>query len=114
MTTPLGQLEVRSREGRRVTVARRTTETEVEVVIDLDGSGTTAVSTGVGFFDHLLTSFGHHALFDLDVRASGDLEIDQHHTVEDVALVLGAAVGEALGDRAGIARFGDGIASLKP
>lgn len=107
MTTPLGQLEVRAREGRRVTVARRTTETDVEVSINLDGSGATAISTGVAFFDHLLTSFGHHGLFDLDVRASGDLEVDEHHTVEDVALVLGAALGEALGDRTGIRRFGD-------
>jgi len=107
MTTPLGQLEVRAREGRRVTVARRTTETEVEITIDLDGSGTTAVSTGVGFFDHLLTSFGHHGLFDLNVSATGDLVVDEHHTVEDVALVLGAAIGEALADRAGIVRFGD-------
>lgn len=107
MTTPLGRLEVRARQGRRVTVARRTSETEVEIMIDLDGSGAAAVSTGVGYFDHLLTSFGHHALFDLDVRATGDLDVDEHHTVEDVALVLGAAVGEALADRAGIARFGD-------
>jgi imidazoleglycerol-phosphate dehydratase len=107
MTTTLGQVEVRAREGRRVAVARRTSETQVEITIDLDGSGATDISTGVGFFDHLLTSFGHHGLFDLDVRATGDLEVDEHHTVEDVALVLGAALGEALADRAGIRRFGE-------
>ena len=107
MTTPLRQIDVGAREGRRVSVARRTSETQIEITIDLDGSGATAISTGVGFFDHLLTSFAHHGLFDLDVRATGDLELDEHHTVEDVALVLGAALGEALGDRAGIRRFGE-------
>jgi imidazoleglycerol-phosphate dehydratase len=107
MTTPLGSLSVTARAGRRATVARRTRETDVTVTIDLDGSGTAAVATGVGFYDHLLTSLAHHGLFDLDVAATGDLEIDEHHTVEDVALVLGAAVAEALGDRAGIARFGE-------
>ncbi len=65
------------------------------------------ISTGVGFYDHLLTSFAHHGLFDLTIEARGDLEVDEHHTVEDVALVLGAAVAEALGDRAGIRRFGE-------
>jgi imidazoleglycerol-phosphate dehydratase len=107
MTTALGTLSVDGREGRRVTVSRRTRETEVTVVLDLDGDGTTAIETGVGFYDHLLTSFGHHGLFDLEIRARGDLEIDEHHTVEDTALVLGAAFAEALGDRAGIVRFGD-------
>jgi len=107
MTTPLGNLEVSARAGRRVTVARRTRETTVTVTLDLDGSGTARVATGVGFYDHLLTSFAHHALFDLEIDAAGDLEVDEHHTVEDVALVLGAALAEALGDRAGIRRFGD-------
>jgi imidazoleglycerol-phosphate dehydratase len=112
MTSPVGNLEVGAREGRRVTVVRRTRETEVEITIDLDGSGVTVVSTGIGFFDHLLNSFGHHGLFDLDVRATGDLEVDEHHTVEDVALVLGTAIGEALGDRSGIVRFGDAIVPM--
>ncbi len=107
MTTPLGALVVTAREGRRVSVTRQTRETEVTITLDLDGSGTAAVATGVGFYDHLLSSLAVHGLFDLEVRASGDLQVDEHHTVEDVALVLGAAVGAALGDRAGIARFGE-------
>ena len=107
MTTPLGTVEVAERGERHVTLARRTRETEVTVSLDLDGEGTTAIETGVGFYDHLLSSFGHHGLFDLEVRAKGDLEVDEHHTVEDVALVLGAAFAEALGDRSGIVRFGD-------
>lgn len=107
MTTPLGTLDVRSRSARRVTVARTTRETAITLTLDLDGSGTATVSTGVGFYDHLLTSFAHHGLFDLAIEATGDLEVDQHHTVEDVALVLGAAFTEALGDRVGIRRFGD-------
>jgi imidazoleglycerol-phosphate dehydratase len=107
MTSPLGSSEVTERAGRRVTITRRTRETDVTVTLDLDGSGTTAVATGVGFYDHLLSSLGHHALFDLEIRASGDLEVDEHHTVEDVALVLGTALAEALGDRVGIRRFGD-------
>jgi imidazoleglycerol-phosphate dehydratase len=107
MTTPLGSLTVGSSEGRRVTVTRTTRETDVSVAVDLDGSGIASIETGVGFFDHLLGSLAHHGLFDLEIRASGDLDVDAHHTVEDVSLVLGAAVAEALGDRAGIQRFGD-------
>ena len=107
MTTPLGAIDVRERAGRRVTVARSTRETAITLTLDLDGSGSAAVATGIGFFDHLLTSFAHHGLFDLTVAATGDLHVDEHHTVEDVALVLGAALAEALGDRAGIRRFGD-------
>jgi imidazoleglycerol-phosphate dehydratase len=107
MTTPLGELDVQAREGRRVRVARHTRETDVSVTLDLDGSGRAEIATGVGFWDHLLGSLAHHGLFDLEVRATGDLEVDEHHTVEDVALVLGAAFAEALGDRAGIRRFGD-------
>jgi imidazoleglycerol-phosphate dehydratase len=107
MTTPLGSLDVRDRTGRRVTVARQTRETDITVTLDLDGSGAASISTGIGFYDHLLTSFAHHGLFDLSIAATGDLEVDEHHTVEDVALVLGAAFAEALGDRAGIHRFAD-------
>jgi imidazoleglycerol-phosphate dehydratase len=107
MTTPLGTLEVAAREGRRVTVARRTHETDIAVTLDLDGTGAADVRTGVGFLDHLLGSFAHHGLFDLGIRATGDLEVDEHHTVEDVAIVLGAALAESLGDRAGIVRFGE-------
>lgn len=107
MTTPLGTIEVLEREGRRVRVARRTKETQVEIALRVDGVGRADVETGVGFYDHLLSSMAHHGLLDLVVRATGDLHVDEHHTVEDVALVLGAALAEALGDRAGIARFGD-------
>ena len=107
MTTRLGSLEIRARDGRRVTVGRVTRETDVTVTVDLDGSGRAEIATGIGFYDHLLTSLAHHGLLDLDIRATGDLDVDDHHAVEDVALVLGAAIGEALGDRAGIVRFGD-------
>jgi imidazoleglycerol-phosphate dehydratase len=92
---------------RSATVARETRETKITVTLRLDGSGETRVETGVGFFDHLLSAMAHHALFDLAVKASGDLDVDEHHTVEDVALVFGAALAQALGDRAGIVRFGD-------
>lgn len=92
---------------RRATIARQTRETDVSLTLVLDGSGHTAVSTGVGFFDHLLSSLAHHALFDLDVRTNGDIEVDEHHSVEDTALALGSALAEAVGDRAGIRRFGD-------
>jgi imidazoleglycerol-phosphate dehydratase len=107
MTTPLGTVDVIGRGTRRVTVSRRTRETEIDLTLDLDGSGRADVSTGIGFYDHLLTSLAHHGLFDLQVRATGDLEVDEHHTVEDVALVLGSAFAEALGERAGIRRFGE-------
>lgn len=107
MTTPLGTLEMLEQDRRRVRVRRRTRETDVTITLDVDGSGRASVATGVGFYDHLLSSLAHHGLFDLDVQASGDLEVDEHHTVEDVALVLGYALAAALGDRAGICRFGD-------
>jgi imidazoleglycerol-phosphate dehydratase len=107
MTTPIGETAILERGDRVATVQRRTRETEVEVKLKLDGTGVVDVATGVGFYDHLLGSLAHHGLFDLTVRASGDLGVDEHHTVEDVALVLGAAFAEALGDRAGIARFGE-------
>ena len=107
MTTPLGSLEIVAREGRRVIVKRVTRETDIHVTLDLDGSGAADIQTGVGFYDHVLGSLAHHGLIDLTIRATGDLDVDDHHTVEDVALVLGAAVSEALGDRTGIVRFGD-------
>ncbi len=107
MTTPLGELTIGPREDRRVTVARTTRETDITVTLGLDGAGHTAIVTGIGFYDHLLGSLAHHGLFDLAIQSDGDLQIDEHHTVEDVALVLGAAFAEALGDRAGIRRFGD-------
>jgi imidazoleglycerol-phosphate dehydratase len=106
MTTPLGSIEIGPREGRRVTIARTTAETDITVTLGLDGSGHTAIDTGIGFYDHLLGSLANHGLFDLAIHADGDLQVDEHHTVEDAALVLGAAFAEALGDRAGIQRFG--------
>jgi imidazoleglycerol-phosphate dehydratase len=92
---------------RSATITRATRETTITVTLRLDGSGETKVDTGVGFFDHLLSAMAHHALFDLEVEAVGDLVVDEHHTVEDVALVFGAALAQALGDRSGIVRFGD-------
>jgi imidazoleglycerol-phosphate dehydratase len=92
---------------RWATVTRSTKETQITLTLKLDGTGETNIETGVGFFDHLLNSLAHHALFDLDITATGDLVVDEHHTVEDVALLLGAALAQALGDRSGIARFGD-------
>lgn len=92
---------------RWATVTRSTGETQITVTLKLDGNGETKIATGVGFFDHLLDAFAHHSLFDLAVEATGDLVVDEHHTVEDVALVLGAALAQALGDRSGIERFGD-------
>lgn len=86
---------------------RETAETEIEVTLDLDGDGDSTVETGVGFFDHMLGAFAKHGLFDLTVRCDGDLDIDDHHTVEDVAITLGHALEEALGDKRGIARYAD-------
>ena len=107
MTTPLGSLEVMESGPRLAGVRRQTRETDITVRVALDGQGTAEIATGIGFYDHLLTSLAHHSLIDIRVEASGDLEVDDHHTVEDVALVLGAALAAALGDRAGIQRFGD-------
>ena len=92
---------------RQAKIQRGTRETDVTVRLVLDGTGSTDITTGIGFYDHLLSSLAHHGLFDLEIRASGDLHVDEHHTVEDVALVLGSAFAEALGNRAGIRRFGD-------
>ena len=92
--------------SRSASVHRKTVETEIEVELNLDGGGTAEVATGVGFFDHMLTLLGKHSAMDLSIRARGDLEVDQHHTVEDVGICLGQAVKEALGEKAGIRRFG--------
>ena len=93
-------------------VERLTKETQVLVELDLDGTGQVEVSTGVPFFDHMLSQLGRHASLDLSVRAAGDIEVDAHHTVEDTAIVLGEALGQALGDKAGICRFGDALVPL--
>jgi imidazoleglycerol-phosphate dehydratase len=98
--------------GRTARVERVTKETQVLVELDLDGSGVTEADTGVPFFDHMLAQLGRHGLLDLTVRARGDIEIDAHHTVEDTALALGQALREALGDKAGICRFGDALVPL--
>ena len=107
MTTPLGSLEVMESGLRLAGVRRQTRETDITVRVALDGKGTAEIATGIGFYDHLLSSLAHHSLIDIRIEATGDLEIDDHHTVEDVALVLGSALAMALGDRAGIQRFGD-------
>ncbi len=94
---------------RRAEVQRRTSETDIAVSLVLDGSGVAEVSTGIGFFDHMLTLFAHHGGFDLRLKASGDLNVDGHHTVEDVGLALGEALKEALGDKRGIRRYGSSL-----
>lgn len=98
--------------SRTATVTRGTSESRVEVSVDLDGTGTGDASTGVRFYDHMLLSLAKHSLIDLTVRADGDVDVDAHHTVEDVAIVLGQAVSEALGDKSGISRFGDATVPL--
>ena len=90
---------------RSAQLQRETTETRIEIRLDLDGKGETDIDTGIGFFDHMLTALGKHALLNLHVRAIGDRHVDLHHTVEDVGIVLGQALDQALGDRAGIARY---------
>ena len=92
---------------RQAEVTRNTLETQVAVVIDLDGNGTSTLATGVGFFDHMLDQIARHGRIDLTVRATGDLHIDAHHTVEDVGITLGQALAKALGDKAGLRRYGD-------
>jgi imidazoleglycerol-phosphate dehydratase len=98
--------------ARTVRVERETKESKVVVELDLDGTGTTDVATGVPFFDHMLAQLGKHGGFDLTVRTDGDLEVDAHHTVEDTSIALGQALREALGDKAGIRRFGDALVPL--
>jgi len=97
---------------RTARIERTTSESSVLVELDLDGTGITDISTTVGFYDHMLTAFGKHSLIDLTVRATGDTHIDVHHTVEDVAIAIGEALRQALGDKLGISRFGDAIVPL--
>ncbi|HQU46111.1 MAG: imidazoleglycerol-phosphate dehydratase [Planctomycetia bacterium 21-64-5] len=92
--------------ARSARIERKTAETEIRVELNLDGAGRAAVSTGIGFFDHMLTLLAKHAAFDLTVEAQGDLHVDQHHTVEDVGICLGRALRDALGDKSGIRRYG--------
>src|SRR5690606_26958403 len=91
---------------------RSTSESTVEVEVNLDGTGRSEISTSVPFFDHMLTAFAKHSLTDLTVRATGDTHIDAHHTVEDISIVLGQAIREALGDKSGISRYGDALVPL--
>jgi imidazoleglycerol-phosphate dehydratase len=98
--------------ARTARIERTTKESSVVVEVDLDGAGRAQISTGVGFYDHMLTALSKHSLIDVAITATGDLHIDAHHTVEDVAIVLGEALREALGDKAGIRRFGDAVVPL--
>ncbi len=98
--------------GRSTTVTRTTRETDVSMTLDLDGTGQVEVATGVPFFDHMLEALGRHASFDLAVQASGDLAVDAHHTVEDVGIVLGQAIAQALGDKRGITRFASAVVPM--
>jgi len=97
---------------RTARLQRETSESSIELSLDLDGTGVSDIQTTVPFYDHLLTAFAKHSLTDLTVRAKGDIEIDVHHTVEDIGIVLGLAIREALGDKAGISRFGDALVPL--
>ncbi len=98
--------------NRTATIQRETSESSIQLTVDLDGKGLADVQSSVPFFDHLLTAFAKHSLTDLRVRASGDVEIDVHHTVEDIGIVLGQAIRAALGDKSGISRFGDALVPL--
>jgi imidazoleglycerol-phosphate dehydratase len=99
-------------QSRTATLERQTSESKVRVSLDLDGSGRAQISTGVGFFDHMLSAFAVHSLIDLEVESAGDWHIDAHHTVEDTAIVLGQAIRSALGDKRGIRRFGSALVPL--
>jgi imidazoleglycerol-phosphate dehydratase len=98
--------------ARTATVERNTKETQIRVQVDLDGSGAASLSTGIGFFDHMLDQIARHGLIDLDIQAQGDLHIDGHHTVEDVGITLGMAVAQAVGDKRGITRYGHSYVPL--
>ena len=98
--------------ARTAILTRETTETRVTVTLDLDGTGRTEISTGIGFLDHMLTALGRHALLDLTVQATGDLQIDAHHTTEDVGIVLGQALGRAVADKRGIRRYGHALVPM--
>jgi imidazoleglycerol-phosphate dehydratase len=102
----------RSASPRASTISRTTSESTIDLSLKLDGTGTSEIDTSVPFFDHLLTAFAKHSLVDLTVKASGDTDIDAHHTVEDTGIVLGKAIREALGDKTGISRYGDAVVPL--
>jgi imidazoleglycerol-phosphate dehydratase len=98
--------------ARTAAITRTTTETDIALTLDLDGAGRTEIATGIGFLDHMLTALARHALFDLAVQAKGDLHIDCHHTTEDIGIVLGRALNQALGDKRGICRFGHAVVPM--
>ena len=98
--------------ARTATISRATTETDIALTLALDGAGRADIVTGIGFLDHMLTALARHALFDLSVQAKGDLHIDAHHTTEDVGIVLGRALNQALGEKRGIARFGQALVPM--
>lgn len=100
------------RSMRTATIRRDTSETKIAVTVNLDGTGTYRISTGVGFFDHMLEQLSRHSLIDLDVETQGDLHIDQHHTVEDTGIAIGEALARALGDKRGIRRYGDALSPM--
>ena len=109
MTTPISLI---SRTPRTAEVSRNTAETQITVKINLDGTGKASLSTGIGFFDHMLDQIARHGLIDLDIQAKGDLHIDGHHTVEDVGITLGQAVAQAVGDKKGLRRYGHAYVPL--
>ena len=98
--------------ARTATISRRTSETSIDVTVNLDGTGAYAISTGIGFFDHMLEQLSRHSLIDLNVKTVGDLHIDQHHTVEDTGLAIGAAILKALGEKRGIRRYADALSPM--
>lgn len=98
-----------TKKARRAEIERKTAETQISIKLNLDGEGTCDIATGIGFLDHMLTLLAKHSFMDLTVKAKGDLEVDSHHTVEDIGIVLGEALREALGDKAGIHRYGNCI-----
>ncbi|MDR3201653.1 MAG: imidazoleglycerol-phosphate dehydratase HisB [Bifidobacteriaceae bacterium] len=112
MTPPAQPRTAQPRTARRASAVRETSESQVRLALDLDGTGAANIDTSVPFYDHMLTALAKHSLIDLDIAARGDTHIDVHHTVEDVAITLGDALREALGDKSGIARFGDATVPL--
>lgn len=108
----MSRSEVQTGDVRRANISRKTGETDIQLTINLDGSGISQVDTGIGFFDHMLTLLAKHGLMDLELKAAGDLAVDGHHTVEDVGIVLGQALKAALGDKAGINRYGSAFVPM--
>ena len=102
-------MDIKKGTNRFVEVLRNTSETKIQLKLNIDGCGNSSMNTGIGFFDHMLNGFSRHGFFDLDVKVQGDLDVDSHHTIEDTGIVLGTAIKEAVGDKKGIKRFGDCI-----